>query len=74
MKAIPDIFDKTLAHDVTLEEAKQLDCCKDLTDEQVLELIEAVIVLTEMVYSVHAKKKAQQQDQSWDNSELKMAA
>jgi len=74
MKAINNIHDKTLSHDLTLEEAKQFECCKDLTDEQILELIEAVKILTEVVYSVHAKRKARQENQEAGNDELKLAA
>lgn len=41
--------------DLTLEEAKQFECCKDLTDEQISELLETIRKFTETAYYVYAK-------------------
>jgi hypothetical protein len=49
--------------DLTLEEAKQFDCCKDLTDDEIKELLEVLKVFTEIAYSVFAKKKAEEEKQ-----------
>lgn len=45
--------------DLTLEEAKKIDCCKDLTDEEIKELLEVLKVFTEISFAVFQKKKAQ---------------
>ncbi len=41
--------------DITLEEAKQYECCKDLTDEQISELLETIRKFTKTAYYVYAK-------------------
>jgi len=64
--------------DLTLEEAKQFDCCKELTDDEIKELLEVLKIFTEISFSVFAKKKAQaekeKQNESQRENEYKSAA
>lgn len=60
--------------DLTLEEAKAFDCCKDLTDDEINELLEVLKVFTEIAYSVFAKKKAEKEKQQEENNDYKLAA
>ena len=45
--------------DLTLVEAKKFDCCKDLTEDEIKELLEVLKVFTEISFAVFQKKKSQ---------------
>ena len=51
---------KVQSEDLTLEEAKAFECCKDLTDEEIIQLLETIRTFTEIVYSVYAKQNGYQ--------------
>lgn len=74
MKAVRNIYDKTLSHDLTLEEAKQFDCCKGLTEEEIKELLEELKIFTEIAYAIFAKQKEEEKKQQEENEDYKLAA
>ena len=47
--------------DLTVEEAKTFESCKDMTDEQIKELLETIRIFTEIAYSAFAAKKAKEE-------------
>jgi ribosomal protein L12E/L44/L45/RPP1/RPP2 len=53
---------ENLTEDVTIEEARAFECCKDLNDEQIKELLENIRIFTEIAYSAYAKKKEEQEN------------
>jgi hypothetical protein len=59
--------------DLTLEEAKEFEYCKNLTDEEIKELLEAVKIFTEIVYIAFAKEKLKAKQHEQDEG-YKMAA
>jgi hypothetical protein len=53
---------KIIAEDLTLEEAKQFECCKDLSDEQIIELLNTIKTFCEITFSIYAKEKESQDE------------
>jgi len=76
MKTLVGIKDLQITEDLTLEEAKKFDCCKDLNDEETKELLEVLKIFTEIAFSVYAKKKveAEKKKQDGENKEFNLAA
>ena len=60
--------------DLTFEEAKEFEFCKNLTDEQIKELMEAVKIFTEIVYATFAKKKGMKEKPKDENDDFNLAA
>jgi hypothetical protein len=52
------IEDLEETEDLTLQEAKQFDCCKHLSDDEILELLDVLKVFTQVAYSVFAKQRS----------------
>lgn len=46
--------------DITIEEARQFECCKNLNDEQITDLLETIRTFCEITYYNFAKKKEEQ--------------
>lgn len=53
---------KIIAEDLTLDEAKQLECCKDLSDEQIIELLRTIKIFCEITFSIYSKEKESQNE------------
>lgn len=51
---------KNQDEDLTIEEAKEFECCKNLTDEQITELLETIRTFTEITYYTFAQNNEQQ--------------
>ena len=64
------MFRKEEQEDITVEEAKTFECCKDLTDEQIKELLDNIITFTEIAYSVFAKKQNEEKNQEQPNYKI----
>jgi hypothetical protein len=67
------IYRKNQDEDLTIEEAKTFECCKDLTDEQISELLETIRAFTEIVYYTFAQNN-EQQDKGEDESSYRIAS
>jgi len=52
---------KNQEEDLTIEEAKTFECCNDLTDEQISELLETIRAFTEIAYYTFAQNNEQQE-------------
>ena len=65
---------KNNGEDLTFEEAKEFEFCKNLTDEQIKELMEAVKIFTEIVYATFAKKKGMKEKPQEENDDINLAA
>jgi len=72
MKTV-NINDESLTNDVTLEEAKTFDCCIDLSEEEILKLLNAIIGFTEVAFEAFAIKQ-QKEKKEEENGDYKMAA
>lgn len=72
MGKLVGINDLKNCEDLTLEEAKQFDSCKDLTDDEIKELLEVLKEFTEIAYAIYAKQKAKKKEEI--QSEFKQAA
>ena len=51
---------KNQDEDLTIEEAKEFECCKNLTDEQIKELLETIRTFTEITYYTFARNNEEQ--------------
>lgn len=49
------IHSKNQDEDITVEEAKEFECCKNLTDEQITELLETIRTFAEITYYTFAR-------------------
>jgi hypothetical protein len=47
---------KNKNEDLTIEEAKAFECCKGLSDKEILELLKTVKTFCEVAFSIHSKK------------------
>lgn len=54
------IIEKKDYEDISIEEAKQYECCKNLNDEQITDLLETIRTFCEITYYNFAKKKEEQ--------------
>ncbi len=52
---------KNEQEDISIKEARQFECCKDMSDEQIAELLETIRKFTEITYSIHARNIDNQQ-------------
>lgn len=62
--------EESQSEDLTVEEARTFECCKDLTDEQIKELLDTIRTFTEIAYSIFAKKQAERENQEDTNYEI----
>ena len=53
------VHSKNQDEDITIEEARTFECCKNLTDEQITELLETIRTFTEITYYTFASKEEQ---------------
>lgn len=74
MPKVVGINDLKNCEDLTLQEATQFDCCKDLTEEEIKELLEELKVFTEIAYAIFAKQKEEEKKQQEENENYKLAA
>ncbi len=61
-------YSKSEEEDLTIEEAKEFECCKDLTDEEIKELLETIRIFTEIAFCAFANNKKNDQDLSYNNA------
>jgi hypothetical protein len=54
------VHSKNRDEDITVEEARTFECCKNLTDEQITELLETIRTFTEITYYTFASKEKQE--------------
>jgi hypothetical protein len=54
------VHSKNQDEDITIEEARTFECCKNLTDEQITELLETIRAFTEIAYYTFAKNNEEQ--------------
>ena len=53
------VHSKNQDEDITVEEARTFECCKNLTDAQITELLETIRTFTEITYYTFASKEKQ---------------
>ena len=67
------VHSKNQDEDITIEEARTFECCKDLTDEQITELLETIRTFTEIAYYTFAQNN-EQEDKGEEESSYRIAS
>ena len=53
--------------DISLQEAREFECCKGLSDEEINELLEVLKIFSQVAYNLYAKQKLKKEQ---SNEEL----
>jgi hypothetical protein len=61
MGKLVGINDLERGEDLTLQEAKEFECCKGLTDDEINELLEVLKIFSQVAYNLYAKQKLKEE-------------